>query len=304
MSGCKFGALTRYQSASAEFHQDSWCFLYSYLAKALYERGGFDGEVALRDAIRRYAHDRAHTVRKRLLENNVKINVPTFFIEGLDRPNEARYRNAVFQMNEEERYQEVHVCTFCEMFVKCRAKHLGRIYCEEFHQACYGTFGFEKLRVNLTRTLTQETEDLCSFYLTYRPEYLTEEERRLSFKKYDPGYVDPHYSVKLPNIKVCYAILWIKIYYYMLEAAVDHLGEKGKDYIAGALRECAVFHAEELTKLALSYERKNDKEFVETFLPMLLDVDQEPMWEEYSKNDAKKLIRICFCETLKGELGL
>ena len=58
--------------------QDSWVIMYTFIAKELLSQGGFQGEVALREAIRRYGRDRGLSNQKRLLDNNIKINLAIF----------------------------------------------------------------------------------------------------------------------------------------------------------------------------------------------------------------------------------
>lgn len=300
MSLCKFGDITRLQAAVGEFYQDSWCILYSYLAKELFKQGGFEGEIILRDGVRRYGIWRGAAQRKRLLENNVKVNMRTLYNEGRDRPHDARYR-CVVTLKDEYFYQETHVCAYCDTFEKYGAKEFGRIYCEEFHQAAYGTYAHGKGRVNLTRTKTQDGDDRCFFYVVLRPEYLTDEERALSFAEYDPGYEDPHYSNKL-DLRECNARLWISSYYFMLEAAIDHLGERGRQIIAAGLRACAVEHARLLQEMAHSFEREADKDFVHKYMPLSLDSGEIEIWKPFTKNNAQSLLQTCFLDVMKGEL--
>ena len=124
--------------------------LYTFIAKELTERRGSDGEQILREAVRRYGRDRGLTNQKRLLDHNIKINLLTLFNEGRDRPGEPRFTSRVIRNTREERISETLICSFADVWKKYDAKWLGRIYCEEFHLACYEAFSFGKAKINLT----------------------------------------------------------------------------------------------------------------------------------------------------------
>ena len=220
--------MDRFEEIKLESLQDSWVIMYTFVAKELYDKAGLEGESALREAVRRYGRDRGLTNRQRLLDNHIKINLETLFHEGRDRPGEPRFLSKVIRSTREERISDTLICSFADVWKRYGAKHLGRIYCEEFHIACYQAFGFGKTKVNLSRTLTQDGDDRCIFYHTYRPENLTDEERRLSFEEYDPGYVKPQKPMPKPEGKSGFNMLWIKMYFYLLETAVERLGETGK----------------------------------------------------------------------------
>ena len=89
--------MTRLDEIKLESLQDSWVIMYTFIARRLYEQAGFEGEVALREAVRRYGRDRGLTNRQRLLDNNIKINLETLFCEGRDRPGEPRFLSKVIR---------------------------------------------------------------------------------------------------------------------------------------------------------------------------------------------------------------
>ena len=129
--------MSRLEEIKLDSLQDSWVIMFTFLGKALLEEGGFQGEVALREGVRRFGRDRGLTNQKRLLDNNIKINLATLFCEGRDRPGESRF-TAYYTFEDEEEYSVcTHICSFADVWKKYNAKHIGRIYCEEFHIACY-----------------------------------------------------------------------------------------------------------------------------------------------------------------------
>lgn len=294
--------MNRLDEIKLESLQDSWVIMYTFIARELFDKGGFNGEAALREAVRRYGRDRGLTNRKRLLDNNIKINLETLFNEGRDRPGEPRFLSKVIRSTREERISDTLICSFADIWKKYDARHLGRIYCEEFHIECYKAFGFGKTKVNLARSLTQEGDDRCFFYHTYRPENLTEEERKLSFEEFDPGYVKPDIPMPKPEGKSGFNMLWIKMYYYLLEASVERLGETGRTFVANGLRNAALEQGRVFLKQADSTEQKVTQTYLEDHLPLNLDINKEPLWEIYDSHGAKKLLWDCFYKVLFREV--
>jgi len=295
--------MNRLDEIKLESLQDSWVIMYTFIAKELFEKGGFQGEIALREAVRRYGRDRGLTNRKRLLNNNIKINMETLFCEGRDRPGEPRFLSRVIRSTREERISDTLICSFADVWKKYNARHLGRIYCEEFHIECYKAFGFGKTKVNLARSLTQEGDDRCLFYHTYRPENLSEEERRLSFEEYDPGYVKPETPMPKPEGKSGFNMLWIKMYYYLLETAVEYLGETGRTFVANGLQNGAREQANVFLQQAASTEQQVTKKYLEDHLPLKLEIEKEPLWDNYDNYGAKKLLWDCYYKVLFREVN-
>ena len=50
-----------------------------------------------------------------------------------------------------------------------------RIYCEEFHPACYEHYAYDVGHTNLSKTLTQECDEYCAFNVTLRAQNLPRE---------------------------------------------------------------------------------------------------------------------------------
>ena len=109
-------------------------------------------------------------------------------------------------------------------------KEIGRMYCEEFHYACYNAYAYGCTQVNLARTLTQD-DDYCSFSVILRPEFLPEDIRVKCFKEYDPLYKEPEETLIVPTAKDGFNSLCIRIYYYILETSSEQLSDDGVESI-------------------------------------------------------------------------
>lgn len=296
--------MNRLEEIKLDSLQDSWVIMYTFVAKELLAQGGFQGEVALREAVRRYGRDRGLANQKRLLDNNIKINLVTLFCEGRDRPGESRFIAYNTFQSEEDFTVCTHICSFADVWKKYDAKAIGRIYCEEFHIACYEAFGFGATKVNLARSMTQDGDDRCIFNHTLRPENMTEEQRRLCFAKFDESYQPPDTPMPKPQGKGGFNMLWIKMYYHLLACAAEELGDMGRSIVGCGLRRAAQEQAKVFLENAQATERTVDRAYLTDHLPLSLDPDGEPLWEDYNQYGALALLKDCFYTPLLKEVGL
>lgn len=296
--------MNRLEEIKLDSLQDSWVIMYTFVAKELLEQGGFQGEVALREAVRRYGRDRGLANQKRLLDNNIKINLVTLFCEGRDRPGESRFIAYNTYQSEEDFTVCTHICSFADVWKKYGAKAIGRIYCEEFHIACYEAFGFGATKVNLARSMTQDGDDRCVFNHTLRPENMTQEQRRLCFAKFDGSYEPPETPMPKPQGKSGFNMLWIKMYYHLLACAVQELGDLGRAIVGAGLRRAAEEQAKVFLENAQSTERAVDRTYLLDHLPLSLEPDADPLWEAYNQYGALALLKDCFYAPLLKEVGL
>lgn len=107
-----------------------------------------------------------------------------------------------------------------------------------------------------------------------------------------------------PQGKSGFNMLWIKMYFYLLECSVETLGEDGRSLVAAGLRRAARAQAEEFLRRAEATEQVIDFDFLEGHLPITLDFDREPLWERYDQYGAKKLLQDCFGNVLLKGVGL
>ncbi len=283
--------------------QDGWVLLYGFLARQLMEDAGFDGEVALREGTRRFGRDRGLTNQKRLLDNNIKINLLTLYHEGRDRPGEPRFIEVHDMESEEEIVIRTYVCPMADVWKKYGLRKYGRIYCEEFHYADYDAYSFGTAKINVARSLTQEGDDRCVFNHTMRPENMTPELRKICFARFDPDYVPPKEPMPKPQGKSGFDMLWIKTYYYILEAAVETLGDPGIAIVQKALRTTAHEDARNLIDIAERTERAIDRDFLEAHIAPYIDADNNPLWNSYSRYDALPLAKKFYFDPLFREVN-
>lgn len=296
--------MNRYEELKMASLQDGWVLLIGYMIKQLMDEGGFEGEVAAREAIRRFGVDRGLTNRKRLEENNVKVNLATLFCEGRDRPGEPRFIEVHTYEEEEDFAIFTHICSMADVWKEHGLKPYGRIYCEEFHIANYEAFSYGYAKINLARSLTQDGDDRCVFNHTFRPENMPPELRKKCFAKCDPGYVPPKETWPKPQGKKGFDMLWIKTYYYLLECAVEQFGELGKVMVGNGLRTIAAKRGKALVALAESTDRTIDQQFLEDHVSIFLDFESNPLWEQYGKYDSLNLVKQHFYLPLLKEVGL
>lgn len=295
--------MNRLESIQLDNLQDSWVIMYTYIAKELIDSGGFEGEVVLREAIRRYGRDRGLVNRKRLLDNNIKINLITLFCEGRDRPGDSRFLSSRSYTSEQEYSSCIHVCSFADLWKHYGVKRLGRIYCEEFHIACYEAFSFGRMKVNLARSLTQDGDDRCIFSHTLRPENMTSDERKLCFPEFDPEYVRPEIDMPKPIGKSGFNMLWIKMYYHFLSCATEQMGDLGRVFVGNGLRRAAKEQANLLKIKSQATEQQLDEIYVNENLPLNIDIEKEPMWQSYDQFGAKQLLIDCFYKPFWEEVA-
>lgn len=292
--------MNRLEAMQMESLQDSWTIMYTFLARILYDEYSLEGESALREAIRRFGRDRGLTNRQRLLDNNIKINLETLYCEGRDRPGDPRFVQNSPLNTREEKIDWTFVCPDADLWRYYHSTDVGRIYCEEFHHACYEAFTFDIAKINLTRTLTQEGDDRCSFYFTFRAENVPDELKPLCFEEYDPGYVKPTKPMPKPQGKSGFNMLWLKLYYYFVEVCCERFGEKeGHKIVAAGLTRVAREHALYYQAKAQSIGRIADAAYVTANIALSFNISEEPMWaEKYGQHNAPELLEKYFFEEL------
>lgn len=113
---------------------------------------GEKGERIVREATRRYGKDRGRTRREKHEALGVKINMHSLFAVCSDLPSDPRFRRDRLKLTDEERNSHTLVCPMAEVWDQYDARRIGRIYCEEFHRACYQEYAFGLTQVNLAQT--------------------------------------------------------------------------------------------------------------------------------------------------------
>lgn len=283
--------------------QDSYTVMYAFIVRSLLDEFGLEGDMAAREGTRRYGADRGLKSRQNHLDMGFKINMQSLFSVGGDLPNDPRFKRDRQELNTQERISHTLVCPMAGVWDSIGERAIGRMYCEEFHFACYNTYAYGHTHVNLARTLTQDGDDYCSFSIILRPNNLPKELRSKCFAEYDPYYIEPIIEPATPNAKKGFNSLWIRLYYYLLEASKEQLGDAGVKAIENALKKLAVDAAKRMKSSAKQYNLECDKQYVDYNYPLNIYIDKETMWNEYCDHNAKGILKNCFYNTFLKELG-
>lgn len=286
--------MTKQEEKQLNNLEDHYCIMYAVLGRTLMEDFGMDGEAILRKGTRYYGQNRGRIHRQKHLEAGLKINMYNLFTSGGDLPGDTRTFREAQRLNTEERVSHTLTCPMAEIWKAYGCMDIGRIYCEEFHYACYNTYAYGYTKVNIAKTLTQEGDDYCSFNVVLRKADLPKELQKECFEECDPDYVPPKETAfKAPGAKEGYRSLWLRLYYFLLMAAVEEKGREGRKSIAKGLNRLA-----RIVAGAFGGEEKINEDFLEENYPLNLKTEKEPMWTEYCENDARKLAEKEFIEPL------
>lgn len=281
---------------------DNYTLLYSFLGRSLIDAFGVAGEKALREGTRRYGRDRGEASRKMHESLNVKINMQSLFSVGGDLPPDPRFRRELQELNPEERVSHTLVCPMADIWKAYGEAYIGRIYCEEFHPACYSHYAFDYGHVNLGMTLTQEKDEYCDFNVVLRAENLPDELKPKCFAEYDPGYVTPDVHPAAACGKSGFESISVKLYYYILEAALEQFGEAGWDAMRTAMEKMAVDAAARARNTAEKYDRPFDEQLIFDTYPLTMDRSKTKLWDNYTGHEAVERFMHSFVPAMQREL--
>lgn len=270
--------------------QDSYTIMYLLLSRQIIQELGDEGETVVREATRRYGRDRGRKRRQKHLDLNVKINMHSLFGVCSDLPPDPRFRRDRLMLTEEERNSHTLICPMAEVWEKYGAKKIGRIYCEEFHRACYQEYAFGLTQVNLARTLTEDGDEYCDFHIVLRKANTPDEYKPQCFPEFDPNYTKPVISGAPAEGKSGFNSLCVRVYYYMLEVMTERCPESAETVMAKALHAWAKDTEERLAAQANELGKILSPEFVDRHFPLYVDPDSDPLWNEYDKYGAKELL--------------
>ena len=283
---------------------DNYTLLYPFLVKSLIEHFGEQGEKTAREGTRRFGRDRAETLRNKHLNAGVKINMHSLFAVGPDLPPDPRFKRELQELNPEERVSHTLYCPMAEIWKKYGFMEIGRMYCEEFHNACYSSYAYGYTKVNLAKTLTQKEDEYCAFNVVLRPENLPEELKPVCFEQYDPGYAGPSADIPQAYGKSGVSTLFVKLYYHLASTAEEMLGDAGKAAIGEGLKALAHDAARRIQEQAKEQNEPVNREFVDLNYPLALDPEQEPLWSFYTNEGIRELFVNTFYPVFHGELGI
>lgn len=281
---------------------DNYTLLYSFLGRSLIDAFGVAGEKALREGTRRYGRDRGEASRKMHESLDVKINMQSLFSVGGDLPPDPRFRRELQELNPDERVSHTLVCPMADIWKAYGEAYIGRIYCEEFHPACYSHYAFDYGHVNLGMTLTQEKDEYCDFNVVLRAENLPDELKPKCFAEYDPGYVTPDVHPAAACGKSGFESISVKLYYYILEAALEQFGEAGWDAMCTAMEKMAVDAAARARNTAEKYDRPFDEQLIFDTYPLTMDRSKTKLWDNYTGHEAVERFMHSFVPAMQREL--
>lgn len=281
---------------------DNYTLLYSFLGRSLIDAFGVAGEKALREGTHRYGRDRGEASRKMHESLDVKINMQSLFSVGGDLPPDPRFRRELQELNPEERVSHTLVCPMADIWKAYGEAYIGRIYCEEFHPACYSHYAFDYGHVNLGMTLTQEKDEYCDFNVVLRAENLPDELKPKCFAEYDPGYVTPDVHPAAACGKSGFESISVKLYYYILEAALEQFGEAGWDAMRTAMEKMAVDAAARARNTAEKYDRPFDEQLIFDTYPLTMDRSKTKLWDNYTGHEAVERFMHSFVPAMQREL--
>jgi hypothetical protein len=267
---------------------DCWLKMYVYMGRAMVDEFGLEGEIALRQGIRNFGHDRGATLREEQLKLGMKINMYNLWTY-YDLPGDARFKRNKIRLNTEERISQTLVCPMGSMWNNMGAGDLGAIYCDEFHPAMFTGY-HPGIVTNLGQTLTHDTDDHCHFALYLRPANMTEEERKMSFAKYDPDFDENQVGeYVLRTAREGYKMLVVKLFYHLAKQTIENFGDKGRDVIARAIQSWSSETKDFMEKRAEAAGVEADATFIEENCPVNMNFSEDILWEGYSDLEINKL---------------
>ena len=283
---------------------DFYTMLYAIVGQTLLDAMGLDGESALREATRRYGADRGRARRQNHLGANVKINMKNLFSIGSDLPTDPRFRGETLKLVPEERNHRTLRCPMAELWLREGYQYVGRIYCEEFHPACYGSYAYGHTRVGLARTLTQQGDSFCSFNIILRAQNLPDELKSVCFEEYDPYFTGQTRDIPRAEGKSGYHSLCVRVYYYIREVLEERYADAADRVLERGLAAYARYAAGVLRRYAGEMDCPLTESFVEEHFPFSLRPDLDPLWEQYSGHRAKEFLLSAFYPVFERSLDL
>ena len=284
---------------------DIYSLLFGYIGDGLIRAFSMQGEASVREAARRFGKDRRRTLREKHLSIGAKINMKNLFSLYPDLPSDPRFRRELQSLAPQERISHTLFCPMAEIWESHGLKELGRIYCEEFHPACYGEYAYGLTSVNLARTQTQENDAYCSFRVILRPADLPAKLRATCFADFDPDYHEPPYDPQLClSGKDGFEMLSIKLYYYLLATAMEQIGEECIPVIGSALKKLSDETALLLEAAAGECHRSIDDAFIYENVPISRCYESRArFWRGYDGYDAQALWEKNFYTPLVSRLA-
>lgn len=277
--------------------QDSWSIIYEEMASALLHQCGIDGESALRQGIRRYGIERGNKMRERHLSLGMKLNLKNLF-SYFDLPSDPRFKREKISLTPQQRLSYTLICPIAQQWINDGNKKLGRIYCEEFHHACFGAYA-EKSQTNLAKTLTEDGDNYCCFSVYLRPGNMTPEERKAAFEEYDADYhLAENFQYDLGTHKDGYNRLSILIIYFIAAEAISKFGKRGETAAMQGIIQLREHLVRFMKERAEAIDAPCDRSFLEKNMPLRLTFAEEALWNAYDNPTITALIQKHFYDKI------
>lgn len=270
--------------------QDCWSIIYACIAKAIVEMTGVEGECALRQGIRNYGIERGSVMQKRHRALGMKLNLENLFTY-FDLPGDPRFKREKLALNPQERLSYTLVCPIAGKWIEDGNKKLGRIYCEEFHHACFSTYAPHS-QTNLAKTLTEDGDNYCCFSVYLRPGNMSPDEQKEAFEEFDPGYrrpMDFHYD--LGTHKAGFNRLSVLIIYFIADAVLGTLGEHGENALIEGMKNIRKELDSFMAKRAEAVGAACNEEFLEKNMSLSTSFSKDTLWDAYPNERVKALVK-------------
>ncbi|MCI8454122.1 MAG: L-2-amino-thiazoline-4-carboxylic acid hydrolase [Lachnospiraceae bacterium] len=270
--------------------QDCWSIIYECMAKAVVEMTGVEGECALRQGIRNYGIERGIKMQERHRKLGIKLNLENLFTY-FDLPGDPRFKREKLSLTPQERLSYTLVCPIAHKWIEDGNKTLGRIYCEEFHHACFGAYA-PHTQTNLAKTLTEDGDNYCCFSVYLRPGNMTAKERRAAFEEFDPDYCPPKdFCYDLGTHKAGFNRLSILIIYFIADAVTGELGERGEKAVIEGMKNIRKELAAFMAKRAGAVGTVCSEDFLEKNRTLHTRFSNDSLWNEYPNEKVKALAK-------------
>lgn len=281
--------------------QDCWSMLYITLAREMIDAAPVAGESAVREAVRQYGRERGEKLKKRHLDQGLKINLENLFTY-YDLPGDPRFERRKIRLNPQERLSDTLVCPIAQLWKDFDEMSAGRIYCEEFHHAMFGAYA-NKAQINLSKTLTQEGDDYCCFAVYLRPANMDPAERKISFSEFDPNYSFPEpFLYEEGTHREGFHMLCIKLGYCMVKQSLEQLGDRGREAAVSGLRACAESFTVFLKEKSQEMRQSLSQLFVYDNLPFSICMTDDVLWKELDNRQVKDLFETEFYIPLRQKI--
>ena len=94
----------------------------------------------------------------------------------------------------------------------------------------------------------------------------------------------------------------VKLYYYILEAALEQFGEAGWDAMCTAMEKMAVDAAARARNTAEKYDRPFDEQLIFDTYPLTMDRSKTKLWDNYTGHEAVERFMHSFVPAMQREL--